>query len=266
MSEGSGKRALVVPGVREAEAWLAGELGRHAAEARREWSLLGKPVRVVVPSGPLRELALDRMLRSLGGAAVGVRVQTLWSLALEVLETAGTPVRDGALFFELAARRAVANEEPLRAALDGLEDGPGLAAAAISDLLSARLDSADSAAIERALAKLPRAEGERAAALIRAARATRSALAAAGRARYGDVYEGAANALEAHGERALAARALYVHGFAGATGQAAHLLRALLRREGARLVVVDPPGAADGNGSLALEFARRIAGEAPLSA
>jgi hypothetical protein len=264
MSEGN---ARAVPGVREAEAWLLGQLRERADEARADLRLLARPVRVVVPGGPLREHFLDRMLGALGGAAVGIRVQTLWSLALEVLETAGTPARSGALSFELAARRAVAREPALSAELDGLEDGTGLAASALSDLLSARLGSAEPARLERALARVPAGERARATGLVQAARATHDSLREAGRCRYGDVYEDAARTIEAQGERALPSRAVYVHGFSGATGQAGALLRALMQRADARLLVVDPPGdpvgSAGSEGSLAQRFARRIAGSNP---
>jgi PD-(D/E)XK nuclease superfamily len=259
-------RALVAPGVREAEAWLFSELARHAQEVRSDLGLLARPVRVLVPGGPLRELTLDRMLRALGGAVVGIRVQTLWSLALEVLEALGVAPHDGALVFELAARRAAACEAALRADLEGLEDGAGLAAGALSDLLSARLESADAGGVERALKGLRGAERDRTAALVRAARAAGAALRSARVSRFADVYEDAARALAMHGPRALAARAIYVHGFSGATGQAAELLRALMQRDDARLLVVDPAGAGppEASGSLAVRFARRLAGADPV--
>jgi len=260
------ERAFVAPGVREAEAWLCAELARHAQAARSNPSLLSQPVRVVVPGRPLREICLDRVLRALGGAVVGIRVQTLWSVALEVLEAAGAAPVDGALVFELAARRAIASEPVLRADLAGLEDGAGLAAGGLSDLLSARIASAGAADIERALNGLRGAERERTAALVHAAHAAHSALRAARVSRFAEVYEDAANALEQHGARTLAARAIYVHGFSGATGQAAELLRALMQRSDARLVVVDPPDTdtAQDAGSMAVRFARRVAGADPV--
>ena len=141
----------------------------------------------------------------------------------------------------MLARRAAEAQPELREALAGLQDGMGLAASSMRDLLSAQLTEGG----------MP---------IVAAARATAEAMQAAGVARPGDLQAAAAGWVESH----LHARAVFVHGFADATGQAAALLRALLAR-GARMVIDLPsdPAAADRpdrGQSFVLDFVERLAG------
>lgn len=247
-------RLWIAPDVRAATRALLARVGDDAARVRGDPSLLARPLRVVVPGGALREAVLDALVRPPVLALAGVAVQTLWSLALEVLEAAGGAPGDGALRFELELRRAVAAEPELARALAGLEDGPGLAAAAVGDLSSAALTERSPAELSRALDALAPRERERALALVRAARACEQALAAAGRARHPDVYAAAARALgDAPG--LVPARELVVFGFAGATGRARALLERLAARRETLWIAVRPAGA-----DAALALARRALG------
>jgi len=247
-------RLWIAPDVRAAERALLECVEADAARVRAEPARLARPLRVVVPGGPLREAVLDALVRPPLRARAGVAVQTLWSLALEVLESADGAPRVGALRFELELRRAVAAEPELARVLAGLEDGPGLAAAALGDLSSAGLTERGPDELAHALRELAPRERERALALVRAARACERALERAGRARHPDVYAAAARALDGDGGLAPA-RAIVVFGFAGATGHARALLERLAARPEARWIAVRP-----GDAAAALDLARRALG------
>src|SRR5262249_1463803 len=151
------------------------------------------PLRVVVPSAIAREHALAALLASSGGALLGVRVQTLFSLALEIVEAAGGTVRASRLAFEVVARREAAAEPAPAPALSAVDDGFAWAAASMSDLLSAGASAVDATRAEAALERLEsQAERERAVALLRAARRARDVLERAGSLRHPDVYARAA--------------------------------------------------------------------------
>lgn len=246
----------IAPDVRAAQGALLERLDADAAEVRADLGRLAAPLRVVVPGGSLREALLDALVRPPAAARVGVQVQTLWSIALEVLEAAGRPVLAGEQAFELAVRRAALAEPSLAAALGRLEDGAGLAAATVSDIASAGLDRIAESALGKALAARPPRERERALALVRVARAVRAELASLGRLRHADVYGAAAAALAERPER-CAARELVVYGFASATGTAQALLAALARACATTWIAVRPEGA-----DAALALARRSLAEA----
>ena len=217
-----------------------------SAEARRDPSLLRRPVRVVVPSRSLRQHLCERIATELG-ATVGVEVQTLFGAAIEVLERAGARAGGGDALVEVLARRAAAAEPALRAACAPFRDGYRAAAAGVRDLLDAGLtqELVEPAAECLAETRVSDAELRRAQAVVRAAGAVAGELRArdfAGRplllARAREVY------LEAP-ETRWSARAVLVHGFADVTGRGADLIEALVcgaARAGApALVVVDRP-------------------------
>src|SRR2546425_10349801 len=112
---------------------LLAELEAACARASRDLRLLARPLRVVVPSGALRE-QMSCALVAHGRARVGLRVQTLESLAHEVLERAGESAPPSLLLGE--AVRDLARREPALARdLDRLDDGYAAAFASVEDLL-----------------------------------------------------------------------------------------------------------------------------------
>jgi hypothetical protein len=264
-------------GPRAAEAALLGELGRIAAEVRSAArpgvasagglaGLLARPVRVVVPSRSLREHLAARLVRALpGGGAAGVVVQTLRGVAFEILRSAGEPLRGGHVLFPIVVRQLAREEPALRAGLEDLEDGYGAAAASVSDLLDAGYEPALADALDECLAALPgAARVERARALVRVATRTAERLAGYGLEHRAGLFRRARLALEERPER-LPTRALFVHGYADATGVQLELLRAMAALADARVLVDQPADLADPEraDSGALFTRRLIEGLAP---
>jgi len=238
-------------GPRAAEAALLGELGRIAAELREAAPeglapLLARPVRVVVPSQSLREHVAAALARALpGGGAVGVVVQTLRGVAFEILRSAGEAVRGGHVLFPIVVRQLARQEPALSADLEDLEDGYGAAAASVSDLLDAGYEPELADALDDCLAALPAgSRAERARSLVRVATRTAERLAGYGLEHRAGLFRRAREALEARPER-LPARALFVHGYADATGVQLELLRAIAALTDARVLVDQPADPSD---------------------
>ncbi|MBM3978133.1 MAG: hypothetical protein FJ299_14240, partial [Planctomycetes bacterium] len=200
---------------------------RERELARADPRRLALTQRVLVPNRVARDYWAGALMSG-SGALAGLRVQTLWSAALELLGDSA-PAVDDALFDTLLAE-AAAQEPVLARALGEYARAYPLAAASASDLLSAGL---------QALAGFEAPRGapgrERAHALARAALQARTAARVHGIARHGDVYGAAAERLE-QGE-ALRASATWIVGVADATGQLERFLAALLARGAARLAL-----------------------------
>lgn len=233
---------LFATGARAAESSLLEAVQAEVAETRRDPARLARPLLIVVPSRELRDHVAVRLAHA--GATLGVEVLTLHALALRLHRAAGRQPQAQAAWVEVLARRAADEQPELRARLAGLQDGMGLAAASIRDLLSADALEGD-------------------APIVQAARATAQAMQAHGVQRPGDLQQQAALLVGTH----LEARGVLVHGFADATGQALSLLRALVEA-GAR-VVIDLPGdpaapdQADRGWSFAADFVRALGGAMP---
>lgn len=233
---------LFARGAKAAEAALVASVQELVAAARADPALLARPVLVVVPSRELRDHLAIRLAQA--GATLGVEVLSLHALALRLHRTVGEQPESHSAQVEVLARRAAERQPELRARLAGLQDGMGLAASSIRDLLSARVGNSE----------LP---------IAVAARETAHAMREAGVARPGDLQEAAAAWVDAH----LQARAVLIHGFADATGQAASLLRALLQA-GAQMVLDLPPDPADAarsdrGQSFLVDFVTRLGGAIP---
>lgn len=239
------QRVIVGSGPRELERCLLAELRAGLDEARREPALLGRPLRVVVPSRSLAQHVCALLVREVGQGVAAVRVQTLHALALEVIDAAGERAARGDDLFGILVRRASRVEAPLRDALDGLEDGYAAVTGAVADLLDAgfahdvpaHLEAVDEALLELAL---PGAVRERVRALVRVAAAVGRALAGLGLGRRGSRMAHAAQLLSAR-PALLRSRALWIHGFADATGVASDLLEVLVAGLGARALIDHPP-------------------------
>jgi hypothetical protein len=239
-------RVLLAQGARAAERMLLERLDSLLDESRQDPSLLARPVRIVVPSRSLRLHLSAAIVRRRGRSAAGVILQSLFGLASEVLERAGEPAPRGGLLFEALAQRAARAEPVLRRGLEDLVDGYGAVTGTLRDLLDAGLEPVHAEAAEEALASdgphvAPRAEVERARALVRAAARAEEWMAELGLGRVADLLRRATDRLEADPEAALPSRAVLIHGFADATGLATDLIQALLRRRGAWLILDHPP-------------------------
>lgn len=256
-------------GPRAVEEALFARLATLAAEARTDPRLLARPVRLVVPSSVLAAHLGARITARLG-VLLGVRVQTLFSLALDVLAAAGMPSPRGGAAFGLLVRRFAAATHRLGRELSPLEDGFGVVEGAVRDLLDAGFETAHLEAVDERLQALrgagaaTPAELERALELARLARATAEGMATYGLSRHADVYARAAEALAADAAL-LPSRAVLIHGFANATGLVLDLLAALTRVCDAELFLDLPPepgqGAqADAGESFAARLASRLSG------
>ena len=241
------------------------------AEVRRDPALLAWPVRIVVPSRSLRLHLSAAIVRRQGRSVAGISIQTLFGLASEILERGGEPVPRGAGLLDVLAQRAARAEPHLRRGLEDLEDGFAAVTGSVRDLLDAGLEPVHAEAAEEILAAdggrvASRAEVERARALVRSAARVEAAMADLGLGRASTLLRRATELVETS-EGALPARAVLVHGFADATGVAADLIQALLRRRGAWLILDHPPRPEDsGGGSAEREFPRRFAERLALSA
>ena len=246
-------------GARATEERLLEVLERRQAEAKSDPSLLARPVIVVVSSGTLREHLAATIVDRLGPSVLGVEVKIFKHLAKEVLERAGKrPAARGPLF-EVLVRREAAKEEVLRASLEELEDGYGIVASTVRDLLSACFEPGGRKKLERVLTGYPDGAA-RARALAILGVAARTAEAMAGVGRIGDLLRDAAASLEERGPDLIPAREILVHGFSDATGRATEFIRALIRHAGARILMDEPPDPASPNrADLGASFMRRFA-------
>jgi PD-(D/E)XK nuclease superfamily protein len=223
--DGPGARAAGGP--RAVEQGLLAEIDRACALGERDASQLVRPLRVVVPSRALREQVSCALLER-GRSRVGVRVQTLDALAREVIERAGESAAPSLLFGE-AVRETARREPALAADLDRLDDGYAAVEASVADLLDAgftelHLDPLLERAADAAAGPLL----ARANALLRVAARIARELA---ERTLGHRCAELARASELLLERSelLPTRALWIHGFADATGVQLDLLEVLAR-------------------------------------
>ncbi|MDD9872069.1 MAG: PD-(D/E)XK nuclease family protein [Deltaproteobacteria bacterium] len=245
----SGAEIAIAPGARAAEDWLIARLRELCEEARRNPEQLARPVRVVVNSRGLRQHIAARLAAELG-ALVGVQVQTLHGLACEVLRRAGESLQGDGAAFPLRVRRAAEGEAPLRKALADKRDGYGAVVQSVTDLLDAGLEAVHSDALFEKLAQFDGNLARRGEAVFRTALRVQEESEGAGRRHRSAMFRRAAEVLgEVHrGEALLPARAIFIHGYADATGVQADLLGALAAR-GAEVLIVHPPAPASGGGA-----------------
>jgi hypothetical protein len=263
----------VVHGGRAAEALLLERLEEDLAEAARDPRLLARPVRVVVPSRSLTAHLSALLVARRGRSLAGVSFQTLYGVAAEILERAGEPVPRGTLLFEVLAERAAREQPALVRGLAELVDGYAGVFGTVRDLLDAGFERAHAEAADEALAALgpvdaSRAAVERARALVRVAARVEAEGRRLGIGRTSHLLRRAAELVALDPERFLPSRALYVHGFADATGLATDLLTQLLRRPGARLLLdrpLDPAAPPSQPDAWEKAFSERFAGRLELT-
>ncbi len=233
----------LAPGVQVAEDALLAELAAQCEKARRAPALLARPVRIVVPSKSLRVYLAARVAEALGGAAVGVVVQTLHAVALEVLSRTGERVRRSQALLPVLVRQEARREPVLNGALESLRDGYAVVVASVSDLLDAGFDptAGHLESADECLDTLRDAPAvETAGALVRVAARVHARFRELDLWHRSQVLIRARESLEKDAELLLPARAVYVYGFADATGVAAEFLQVLLRGCGAQYFCVRP--------------------------
>lgn len=252
-------RLLLAPGPRAAEARLLDEV--LAASRAREQRLragdpaaLRAPLRVVVPSGSLRQHVAARLVAAAGRSLVGVTVQTHAALALEVLARAQRPAPRGALLAPVLARQHALAQEPLARWLAPLEDGFAVVEGAVRDLLDAGFGPACAAPLAElvdeaaAAGELGAEAAARARAVAAVALATLASLEALGLGHRTALLEAARAALQAPGvdpAALLPTAGLWLHGYADATGLASDWLEALVRAFAGRVLLDVPPDPAE---------------------
>jgi hypothetical protein len=237
----------VARGARVVEAELLAEIAALVDEAVRDPRLLRHPLRVVVPSRSLRAHLAAALMRHLGRAVVGVSVQTLHAVALEIVENRRGVMPQGEALYPILVYRHAREEPAFRERLEDLRDGYGIVADDVTDLLDAGFEAEHAEAIEEALGELSRfpALVARARALVRVADRTLASmddLLVGHRAR---LLRRARDLLVEDPAEALPARAVLIHGFAEATCLRADLLEALVRHRAARVYLDEPPDPAD---------------------
>jgi hypothetical protein len=217
--------ARFAPGPRAVEAGLVVELDAACARSERDPALLARPLRVIVPSGALREQASCALARR-GRARVGIRVQTLDGLAREVVERAGESSASP-LLYSVAVREAARREPALARDLDLLDDGYAAVVASVDDLLDAGFTELH---LDPLLERAAEAAGgdalARASALLRVAAQISRELADQTLGHHCADLARANDLLRADAEL-LPTRALWIHGFNDATGVQLDLLETL---------------------------------------
>lgn len=234
-------RVILVAGARAAERRLLSEIELALPPGR----VPALPVRVVVPSHSLREHLLARLAER-RPAWLALEVASLAALASAILERTGGAPPSGARLESLFAARLAARETALARSLGGLARGFEAVAGAVDDLLGAGFVEAHLEAVEERLTlereRAGRPAVARARAIARVTAGVRRELARRGLVPGVQLYLEAAQRLRSSPERALPAHAVFIHGFADATGVATDLLEALVRHAGARVIVDTPPG------------------------
>jgi hypothetical protein len=227
------------PGARSLERELLRRVRADQQRIREAPAQAARPLRLVVPSRALRSHLASTLLRETGPALLGVRIQTLVSLAREILEGQGAaPERED--LFPILVRREARREPALRAPLDDLADGYAAVRAGADDLLDAGFAAAHADAVDDALAALGLAVSAPERALVRVAGRVAAALGPqlSHRSR---LFGAAREALERDPAEALPSRAVAIYGFSDATGVQADLLAALVHGCGAEVYLELPP-------------------------
>ncbi len=247
----------------QAEGMLFAQLEAALGGRSVDPAALERPLRVIVPSRSLRDHLSRTLLARLGGAQLGLVVQTHYAAALEVLETSGEAAPRGDALLPLWVDRLARRDNTLRAALGAFREGFGAVAVAVRDLLDAGYRPHHEVAAQEALVGVgSRAERERAAAVLRVAAQACRELESAGLGERSTLFERAEARLLAGGRDAFPSTGIWIYGFADATGVLADWLAALVRQFEARILVelpLDPADPARREARYANFFVERLA-------
>lgn len=239
----AGPSVLLARGARHAEDVVLREIERLTATGDEGFDF---PTRVVVPSNTLKRHMSARLAGR--GPTLGARVQTLRSLAAEILDRVGEPLPLDRAVLEVFAAREAARRPALARALAGLDGSTGALAGSVRDLLDAGFGPSHLEAVADRLAELGpsgSAELARAGAVAEVAAAVARSLDDLGAGGSALLWRRAAHHVALAGEAALPSRAVLIHGFANTTGTAADLLEALVVKLGATAVVDVPADPVD---------------------
>jgi RecB family exonuclease len=242
---GAAGRVVVLRGAIASESHLLGELSALAREGVEDPRLLRKPVLVIAPSRSLREHLSARLVARHGRAVAGISIQTLDGLVASILARAGEPTGSDNALLPALIRQLARSEASLRESLDGLSRGYAPVVGEVTDLLDAGLESAHADAVVELIGEASRgALAKRAAAVVRVAARASEQLENLGIAHLSTRILRACELIDEDPKRVQPARAIFVFGYADATGLQMDLIELLLRRRGA-CVYLDHPADPD---------------------
>ena len=234
-------RVLVLRGAIASESHLLDELCALARDGVEDPDLLRKPVVTIVPSRSLREHLSARLIERHGRAVSGISIQTLDGLVATMLSRAGESAGSDNALLPALVRQLARREASLRESLDDLSRGYAPVVGEVTDLLDAGLESAHADAVIELIEETSRgALAKRAAAVVRVAARACEQLEDLGIAHLSTRVRRACELIDEDPERVLPARAVFVFGYADATGLQMDLIELLLRRCGARVYLDHP--------------------------
>lgn len=238
-------RIVICDGTLASEECLLGEISSWIQEVRKDPSLLRHSLRVIVPSLSLKNHLCASLVRRLGMGLAGVRIQTMQSLAVELLENSGIRPPRGYHLIGILIRRRASEEDFLKEELGHIVDGMGALVGTLVDLIEAGLQEGHLEPVDELLCSM-RDQGRASRAIMRA----RAILRVAGRliqdTRLWDVGLKSASLLRAqevltaHGPEAIDQCPIIIYGFADATGVACDFLETLLRFSDATVIMDHP--------------------------
>jgi len=242
---GSAGRVVVLRGAIASEAHLLDELCSLARAGVEDPALLRKPVLVIVPSRSLREHLSARLVERYGRSVAGISIQTLDGLVASILSRAGEPIASDNALLPALIRQLARREASLRESLDALNRGYAPVVGEVTDLLDAGLESAHADAVIELIGESGRGPfTKRAQAVVRVAARASEQLEDLGIAHLSTRVRRACELIDEDPERVLPGRAVFVFGYADATGLQMDLIEMLLRRRGA-WVYLDHPADPD---------------------
>lgn len=241
VSQAASSQIRVAHGAREAEELLLSEVSQWIEQASRNPALLSYPLRIVVPSRSLREHLAALLVRRLRPGLAGIRIQTLHSLAKEILESAGRKIPGGAFLVELLIRRHGCEEPQLRKELDHLRDGMGVLVGTVVDFLEAGFEEVHLESLLEHLTELGAPSTQRVKAILRVACAVLRDMRKLGIGLNSTLLVLAREELESRAPGSLAGGPILIHGFADATGVGLDFMESLSRLGTCQLILDHPP-------------------------
>jgi hypothetical protein len=237
-------RILIAPGARKAEEFLMEEVRKWTEKAKGDLASLGRPLRIVVPSRSLRDHVAATLVSHIAKGLAGVKIQTLYGLASEILQRAGKSAPRESAIVEILIRRAAEEEEDLARELRPLEEGMGAVVGTVVDLIEAGMDPAHVEALEDLLEQHTQfGDGDktllRAKAIFNVAAKTLEEMERLDLGLRSSLFQKAKDTLGKIPD-VLPTAAIFVHGFADATGLALDFLEVLLKVTPCTLIVDHP--------------------------
>ncbi|MBL8859898.1 MAG: PD-(D/E)XK nuclease family protein [Planctomycetes bacterium] len=238
-TETADERVRTARGPLALEALLRADFESDRARVRADIRLLGAPLVIVVPSTSLRIHLNRRLVEWSGGPCAGVEVVTLALAARKVCAAAGIEPPRGTLLFEPLVQECVRDNAVLWREIAAFEDATRAVSATLRDLYDAGFEPAHAAAAHELLADPATTantteERARAAALVDLAVVVAERARAVGLALGHETPRLAAEQLQQN-PALLRSRAVWIYGFADATGAGLDFFSALFARADARI-------------------------------